>query len=63
MPPILHIMRHGQGFHSPEVTKDGHLIRDPHLTDKGKEQCRQRCKDFKRHENVRRPEHYQLVPH
>lgn len=53
MPPLLHVMRHGQGFHSAEVNKEGHLIRDPRLTDKGKEQCRQRCQAFTRQDKVR----------
>ncbi|CAK1366782.1 unnamed protein product [Cercospora beticola] len=52
MPPILHLMRHGQGYHSPEVTKDGHLVRDPLLTDKGQQQCRDRCKAFSRHDKI-----------
>ncbi|KAI5364003.1 Putative histidine phosphatase superfamily, clade-1 [Septoria linicola] len=52
MPPILHVMRHGEGFHSHAVTKDGHLIRDPSLTDKGKQQCRDRCKAFTRHDKI-----------
>ncbi|EME41994.1 hypothetical protein DOTSEDRAFT_72932 [Dothistroma septosporum NZE10] len=45
-------MRHGQGYHSHEVTKDGHLLRDPSLTEKGKQQCRDRCNDFDRHDKV-----------
>ncbi|KAF7190552.1 putative phosphatase SPAC5H10.03 [Pseudocercospora fuligena] len=52
MPPLLHVMRHGQGFHSAEINKDGHLIRDPNLTDKGKEQCRQTCRAFERYQQV-----------
>ncbi|EMF12799.1 phosphoglycerate mutase-like protein [Sphaerulina musiva SO2202] len=52
MSPILHVMRHGQGYHSSAVTKDGHLLRDPFLTEKGKQQCRDRCKAFTRHGHI-----------
>lgn len=45
-------MRHGQGFHSHEVTPDGHLLRDPSLTEKGKQQCRDRCTAFDGHDKV-----------
>jgi broad specificity phosphatase PhoE len=55
MPPILHLMRHGQGYHSAEVTKDGHLLHDPELTPKGIEQCKARCAAFDRHDHVRLP--------
>ncbi|EMC95903.1 hypothetical protein BAUCODRAFT_508777 [Baudoinia panamericana UAMH 10762] len=52
MAPILHIMRHGQGYHSEAVNKNGHEIRDPWLTPKGVEQCHERCKSFARHDQV-----------
>ncbi|KAK3717942.1 hypothetical protein LTR37_005368 [Vermiconidia calcicola] len=48
--PILHIMRHGQGYHS--VTENGHDIHDPHLTPEGEEQCRKRRETFDRHDNI-----------
>jgi len=51
MAPILHIMRHGQGWHS--VAEDGHSIRDPELTPKGREQCAERCASFDRQDKVR----------
>ena len=40
MPPILHLMRHGQGMHN--AVENGHDIRDPALTEKGRQQCRER---------------------
>lgn len=50
MAPILHIMRHGQGYHS--IATNGHDIRDPHLTGLGQAQCRERQAAFDRHEQV-----------
>ncbi|KAF2487206.1 histidine phosphatase superfamily [Neohortaea acidophila] len=50
MPPLLHVMRHGQGFHN--ISDNGHDIRDPELTDKGREQCRERREAFERHDKV-----------
>ncbi|QIW99776.1 hypothetical protein AMS68_005294 [Peltaster fructicola] len=50
MAPILHILRHGQGFHS--ITENGHMLRDPELTPKGREQCAARCASFDRHDKV-----------
>ncbi|KXL44839.1 hypothetical protein M433DRAFT_58341 [Acidomyces richmondensis BFW] len=52
MAPILHIMRHGQGYHSEAVSSEGHRIRDPYLTPKGEEQCVERRNTFDRHEKV-----------
>jgi broad specificity phosphatase PhoE len=52
MPPILHLMRHGQGYHSAEVTKDGHLLHDPSLTPKGITQCQARRATFPRHAQI-----------
>ena len=51
VPPILHIMRHGQGYHS--ITENGHDLRDPELTPEGEQQCRDRRDGFDRHDNVR----------
>lgn len=34
------------------MTKDGHLLHDPSLTEKGKQQCIDRCKDFDRHDKI-----------
>lgn len=46
-------MRHGQGFHN--ISDNGHDIRDPELTDKGREQCRERREAFERHDKVKFP--------
>jgi broad specificity phosphatase PhoE len=54
MAPILHLLRHGQGYHSSEVNgAEGYKIHDPNLTDKGRAQCEERCRIFTRHEHVR----------
>ena len=50
MPPLLHIMRHGQGYHN--ISDNGHDIRDPDLTDQGREQCRATRDKFQRHDQV-----------
>ncbi|KAK3092180.1 hypothetical protein LTR53_019690, partial [Teratosphaeriaceae sp. CCFEE 6253] len=50
MAHVLHIMRHGQGFHSTAVNKDGANVRDAALTDHGKAQCAELCKTFPRHD-------------
>lgn len=50
MPPTLHIMRHGQGYHS--IAENGHSLRDPHLTGDGEAQCRKRRAAFQRHDQV-----------
>ncbi|KAK4893755.1 hypothetical protein LTR27_008003 [Elasticomyces elasticus] len=53
MPPILHIMRHGQGEHSTAVNgENGKNVRDAPLTQKGKEQCAERCRSFDSHDKV-----------
>lgn len=43
-------MRHGQGMHN--AVENGHNIRDPALTEKGRQQCRDRWDAFQRHDNV-----------
>jgi broad specificity phosphatase PhoE len=45
-------MRHGQGYHSSAVTKDGHLLHDPSLTPHGIAQCQTRCSTFPHHANI-----------
>lgn len=50
--PILHVMRHGQGWHSEAVSPNGHQIHDPWLTPTGQQQCRDRCDRFQRHGEV-----------
>lgn len=53
MPPIIHLMRHGQGYHSSAVTpKDGNLIPDPSLTPHGFEQAAARGASFSRHDKI-----------
>lgn len=42
--------RHGQGYHS--TTSNGHLLRDPELTEKGRAQCAARCASFDRHDKA-----------
>lgn len=37
MPPIIHCVRHGQGFHN--VGGGDYTLRDPHLTPLGEQQC------------------------
>lgn len=37
MPPVLHLVRHAQGYHN--VSENGHTIRDPELTTEGQKQC------------------------
>lgn len=43
-------MRHGQGLHN--AVENGHDIRDPALTEKGREQCRDRRAAFDRHDQI-----------
>lgn len=50
MSPILHCIRHGEGFHN--LNQENRQIHDPSLTDKGREQCRASCKAFPFHGNV-----------
>lgn len=50
MAPIVHIVRHAQGYHS--VAKDGHLIQDPELTPRGVDQARELGDSFTHQENV-----------
>ncbi|GAB7347630.1 hypothetical protein MBLNU459_g4500t1 [Dothideomycetes sp. NU459] len=50
MAPILHLVRHGQGYHS--VLPAGHTVRDPELTPHGEEQCRELRDKFAYHEQV-----------
>ena len=44
MPPIIHCVRHAQGFHNISVTN--HTIHDPMLTQLGEEQCKALAKNF-----------------
>ncbi|KKK12296.1 hypothetical protein ARAM_001380 [Aspergillus rambellii] len=50
MPPIIHCVRHAQGFHN--LCTANHTIPDPLLTDLGNEQCRKLYNTFPRHDQV-----------
>lgn len=44
MPPIIHCVRHAQGYHNLSVSN--HTIHDPMLTQLGEEQCKTLAKNF-----------------
>lgn len=48
----LHLMRHGQGYHS--VSAEGHDVRDARLTSHGEAQCLERRESFGDHAKVSR---------
>ena len=50
MAPIVHCVRHAQGYHNLSVAN--HSMPDPSLTPLGEEQCRQLRKDFPYHSSV-----------
>lgn len=50
MAPIVHCVRHAQGYHNLSVAN--HSMPDPSLTSLGEEQCRQLKKDFPYHTSV-----------
>lgn len=50
MPPIIHCVRHAQGYHNLSVAN--HSIHDPLLTPFGEEQCRYLSKNFPKPQNV-----------
>lgn len=41
MPPHIHLLRHGQGYHQVEPTSKNRNIHDPRLTPEGIEKCKQ----------------------
>ncbi|KAJ5760397.1 hypothetical protein N7520_007553 [Penicillium odoratum] len=49
MPPILYLVRHGEGEHN---VNDSHHLRDAHLTETGKTQCRDLRDNFPYHDEV-----------
>ncbi|KAJ5643480.1 uncharacterized protein N7484_005987 [Penicillium longicatenatum] len=49
MPPALYLVRHGQGEHN---LHDSHHLRDAHLTDTGKNQCRDLRDSFLYHDDL-----------
>ncbi|KAI0469061.1 phosphoglycerate mutase-like protein [Xylaria cf. heliscus] len=50
MAPIIHLVRHAQGYHN--LSHENQWIRDPDLTDLGKEQCEELCKIFPYHDKI-----------
>ncbi|KAF3898386.1 Phosphoglycerate mutase [Trichophyton interdigitale] len=50
MPPVLHCVRHAQGFHNLSV--ENHVLQDPLLTPFGEEQCRALRANFPYHADV-----------
>nr|AWW17223.1 hypothetical protein [Hormonema carpetanum] len=49
MPPTIFVIRHAQGEHN---VKRRHHLRDPHLTELGREQCRQLRSTFPHHDEI-----------
>lgn len=65
MPPVLYLVRHGQGEHNVNVSpppytdhhqltlsQNSHHIRDPLLTEHGKKQCQDLRDLFQHHEDI-----------
>ncbi|KAJ8119291.1 hypothetical protein ONZ43_g3729 [Nemania bipapillata] len=50
MAPIIHLVRHAQGYHNLSV--ENQWIRDPDLTDLGKQQCEELNKQFPYHDKI-----------
>ncbi|KAM5436470.1 hypothetical protein MferCBS31731_005748 [Microsporum ferrugineum] len=50
MPPVLHCVRHAQGFHNLSVAN--HVMQDPLLTPFGEEQCRTLRANFPYHADI-----------
>lgn len=50
MAPTIYIVRHAEGYHNSSYL--GENIRDPFLTDKGKGQCEELCKNFPHHDKI-----------
>ncbi|EFQ96778.1 phosphoglycerate mutase [Nannizzia gypsea CBS 118893] len=50
MPPVLHCVRHAQGFHN--LCIENHVLQDPLLTPFGEEQCRTLRANFPYHADV-----------
>ncbi|KAI1826689.1 phosphoglycerate mutase-like protein [Xylaria intraflava] len=50
MAPVIHLVRHAQGYHNLSVANQ--WIRDPDLTDLGREQCEQLCENFPSHDKI-----------
>ncbi|CAD6578034.1 MAG: hypothetical protein ASARMPRED_008501 [Alectoria sarmentosa] len=50
MAPVIHCIRHAQGYHNLSVAN--HSMPDPTLTSLGKKQCENLAKDFPHHESI-----------
>ncbi|OJD24121.1 hypothetical protein ACJ73_04516 [Blastomyces percursus] len=50
MPPIIHCVRHAQGFHN--LNHANHIIPDPLLTPHGESQCRSLSVEFPHHSQI-----------
>ncbi|KAF3484348.1 uncharacterized protein GIQ15_03672 [Arthroderma uncinatum] len=50
MPPVLHCVRHAQGFHNLNIAN--HVIQDPLLTPHGENQCRTLHANFPYHSQI-----------
>lgn len=50
MAPIIHLVRHAQGYHN--LNAESQWIRDPDLTDLGKKQCEELNKQFPYHDKI-----------
>jgi len=50
MAPVIHLVRHAQGFHNLSV--ENQKLRDPELTPMGKDQCAALCKNFPDHDKI-----------
>ncbi|KAK6956987.1 hypothetical protein Daesc_002271 [Daldinia eschscholtzii] len=50
MAPIIHLVRHAQGYHN--LNEENQQIRDPDLTPLGESQCDELCRRFDAHDKV-----------
>ncbi|OKL56356.1 hypothetical protein UA08_08510 [Talaromyces atroroseus] len=50
MPPIVHLVRHAQGYHN--LTTANHTLPDPELTQLGEQQCAQLQESFPYHSQI-----------
>ncbi|KAK8014076.1 hypothetical protein PG990_007372 [Apiospora arundinis] len=50
MAPVIYLVRHAQGYHN--LSKENEQLRDPDLTELGKQQCADLCKRFPFHDKI-----------
>ncbi|KAI1260149.1 phosphoglycerate mutase-like protein [Xylariaceae sp. FL1019] len=50
MAPIIHLVRHAQGYHN--LSLESQWIKDPDLTELGEQQCADLCKAFPYHDKI-----------